>query len=56
MRVLPQTIAKRDALWDYLKTTNPAAYKTISLQKLGLPLQFKTKFGKSIDCKRIPSV
>ena len=44
-------IAKRDALWDYLKTTNPAAYKTISLQKLGLPLQFKTKFGKSIVVK-----
>ena len=44
-------IAKRDALWDYLKSTNPAAYKTISLQKLGLPLQFKTKFGKSIVVK-----
>lgn len=39
-------MANRDELWDYLKEKNPEAYKIITHKKLGLPLQFKSNFGK----------
>lgn len=44
----PDNLKKRDELWAYLKTKNKSVYRIITHRKMGLPLQFKKKFGRKI--------
>lgn len=44
----PENLAKRDELWNYLKSNDKKVYKLITLRKFGLPLQWKSEFGKKI--------
>ena len=43
-----ENLAKRDELWNYLKSNDKKVYKLITLRKFGLPLQWKSEFGKKI--------
>lgn len=43
-----ENLKKRDELWLYLKNQNKSLYRIITHRKLGLPLQFKRKFGRKI--------
>lgn len=45
---LPENLEKRDELWAYLKNKNKSVYRIITHRKLGLPMQFKKKFGQKI--------
>lgn len=44
----PENLAKRDELWNYLKSSNKQVYHLITQRKFGLPLQFKSSIGKKI--------
>lgn len=44
----PESLAKRDDLWNYLRDKNIILYKIISHRKFGKPLQMKSKSGQKI--------
>ena len=44
----PESLAKRDELWRYLKSSNNSVYNIIKLRKFGYPLQAKSKSGRIV--------
>lgn len=43
-----ESIAKREDLWDYLRSNNIILYNIITRRKFGKPMQMKSKSGKKI--------
>lgn len=44
----PESLRKRQELWDYLKSNSKRVYRDITNKKFGRPLQLKSKVGRQV--------
>ena len=44
----PESLRKRQELWDYLKNNSKRVYRDITNKKFGRPLQLKSKVGRQV--------